>query len=114
MPDELPPECRRLVRSQALASAAQSRSDLRSHRLHRSFGQRVICRHISVQDRLHPRMIQFAFHFAIHHGDAMRMLGRRCPDDISVVGHNDMPLVDLVSPPLTTVRIEHREMDAHR
>jgi len=40
----------------------------------------------------------------------MRMLGRRCPDDISVVGHNDMPLVDLVSPPLTTVRIEHREM----
>ncbi len=40
----------------------------------------------------------------------MRMLGRRCPDDISVVGHNDMPLVDLVSPPPTTVRIEHREM----
>ena len=42
--------------------------------------------------------------------DAMRMLGLRCPDDISVVGHNDMPLVDLISPPLTTVRIEHREM----
>src|SRR6478609_8842302 len=42
--------------------------------------------------------------------DAMRMLGRRCPEDISVVGHNDMPLVDLISPPLTTVRIEHRAM----
>ncbi|MEH2561525.1 LacI family transcriptional regulator [Bradyrhizobium sp. AZCC 2289] len=42
--------------------------------------------------------------------DAMRMLGLRCPDDISVVGHNDMPLVDLISPPLTTIRIEHREM----
>ena len=40
----------------------------------------------------------------------MRMLGRRCPDDISVVGHNDMPLVDLISPPLTTIRIGHREM----
>jgi LacI family transcriptional regulator len=26
------------------------------------------------------------------------------------VGHNDMPLVDLISPPLTTVRIGHREM----
>jgi LacI family transcriptional regulator len=42
--------------------------------------------------------------------DAIRKLGLRCPEDISVVGHNDMPLVDLVSPPLTTVRIEHRDM----
>lgn len=42
--------------------------------------------------------------------DALRELGLRCPDDISLVGHNDMPLVDLVSPPLTTVRIEHRAM----
>ncbi|MFX9634860.1 substrate-binding domain-containing protein, partial [Acinetobacter baumannii] len=33
-----------------------------------------------------------------------------CPRDISVVGHNDMPLVDMVAPPLTTVRIGHREM----
>ena len=27
-----------------------------------------------------------------------------------MVGHNDMPLVDLISPPLTTIRIGHREM----
>ncbi len=27
-----------------------------------------------------------------------------------MVGHNDMPLMDVVSPPLTTIRIEHREM----
>ncbi len=27
-----------------------------------------------------------------------------------MVGHNDMPLMDMVSPPLTTVRIEHRAM----
>jgi LacI family transcriptional regulator, galactose operon repressor len=40
----------------------------------------------------------------------MRMLGWRCPDDISVVGHGDMPLVDLISPPLTTIRIGHREI----
>jgi LacI family transcriptional regulator len=39
----------------------------------------------------------------------MQMLGLRCPDDISVVGHGDMPLVDLISPPLTTIRIGHRE-----
>jgi LacI family transcriptional regulator len=31
--------------------------------------------------------------------------GLRCPDDISITGHNDMPLVDMVQPPLTTVRI---------
>lgn len=42
--------------------------------------------------------------------DVLRRQGLRCPEDVSVVGHNDMPLVDLVSPPLTTIRIEHREM----
>ncbi len=42
--------------------------------------------------------------------DATGRLGLTCPKDISIVGHNDMPLVDLISPPLTTVRIEHRTM----
>jgi LacI family transcriptional regulator len=36
-----------------------------------------------------------------------------CPADISLVGHNDMPLLDMLSPPLTTVRIQHREMGRH-
>ena len=36
--------------------------------------------------------------------------GLSCPEDISIVGHNDMPLVDMVEPPLTTVRIEHTAM----
>lgn len=34
----------------------------------------------------------------------------RCPTDISVVGHNDMPLVDMVEPPLSTIRIGPRDM----
>jgi LacI family transcriptional regulator len=42
--------------------------------------------------------------------EALREQGRRCPDDVSVIGHNDMPLVDLVDPPLSTVRISHHEM----
>jgi LacI family transcriptional regulator len=42
--------------------------------------------------------------------DALTARKLRCPADVSVVGHNDMPLVDMVSPPLTTVRISHREM----
>jgi LacI family transcriptional regulator len=42
--------------------------------------------------------------------DALRERGLRCPADISVVGHNDMPYVDMLSPPLTTVRIAQRRM----
>ena len=33
-----------------------------------------------------------------------------CPAHVSVTGHNDMPLVDMVEPPLTTVRIGQRAM----
>jgi LacI family transcriptional regulator len=41
---------------------------------------------------------------------ALAALGLSCPRDISVVGHNDMPLADMVEPPLTTIRIGPREM----
>lgn len=36
--------------------------------------------------------------------------GLACPRDLSVVGHNDMPLADMIEPPLTTIRIGPREM----
>jgi len=36
--------------------------------------------------------------------------GMRVPQDLSIVGHNDMPLVDMVEPGLTTVRISHDEL----
>jgi len=42
--------------------------------------------------------------------DALGERGLHCPADISVVGHNDMPYVDMLSPPLTTVRIAQRSM----
>ena len=42
--------------------------------------------------------------------DALRARGLRVPGDISVVGHNDMPLVDLIDPPLTTVRVAVEQM----
>ena len=38
--------------------------------------------------------------------------GLGIPQDLSIVGHNDMPLVDMVAPPLTTVRIGHEAMGA--
>lgn len=37
--------------------------------------------------------------------EALESSGRRCPDDMSVVGHNDMPFMARVDPPLTTVAI---------
>lgn len=36
---------------------------------------------------------------------SMHDRGLSCPDDCSLVGFNDMPLVDRVTPPLTTVRL---------
>lgn len=44
--------------------------------------------------------------------DALSEAGLACPADVSVVGYNDMPLMDIVSPPLTTVRIDYRAMGA--
>jgi LacI family transcriptional regulator len=41
---------------------------------------------------------------------AVQARGLRCPADISVTGYNDMPLVDMVQPPLTTVRIPHDQI----
>jgi LacI family transcriptional regulator len=33
-----------------------------------------------------------------------------CPNELSLIGHNDMPLLDMLNPPLTTLRIQHVEM----
>jgi LacI family transcriptional regulator len=41
---------------------------------------------------------------------ALRARGIGVPDQLSLIGHNDMPLLDQVSPPLSTVRIQHYEM----
>lgn len=40
----------------------------------------------------------------------LRAVGRRCPQDVSVTGYNDMPFLDMIPPRLTTVRI--RQFDA--
>jgi LacI family transcriptional regulator len=37
--------------------------------------------------------------------DAMVELGFRCPEEISIVGYDDLPLTAYTSPPLTTVRL---------
>jgi LacI family transcriptional regulator len=42
--------------------------------------------------------------------DALASRSLSCPRDMSVTGFNDMPFVDKLNPPLTTVRIQHYEM----
>jgi LacI family transcriptional regulator len=44
--------------------------------------------------------------------DALAARGLSCPGDMSVVGFNDTPFMDKLSPPLTTVRIPHYELGA--
>lgn len=43
---------------------------------------------------------------------ALQEAGLRVPDDISIVGCDDLPMAAFVSPPLTTIRIEREELGA--
>ncbi len=40
----------------------------------------------------------------------LKRRGIACPKAISVIGHNDMPLIDMIDPPLTTINIGHNAM----
>jgi len=42
--------------------------------------------------------------------DALHEKDLHCPDDVSVTGFNDMPYVDRLTPPLTTLHVPHDEM----
>lgn len=44
--------------------------------------------------------------------EALVSAGKRCPEDVSVVGFNDMPFVDRVHPALTTVHVPVYESGA--
>jgi LacI family transcriptional regulator len=44
--------------------------------------------------------------------DVFAERGIACPDAMSVVGFNDMPFLDKMRPPLTTVRVPHYEVGA--
>ena len=42
--------------------------------------------------------------------DALAEQGLSCPEDVSVTGFNDMPFSDRLSPPLTTLHIQHDDL----
>jgi LacI family transcriptional regulator len=44
--------------------------------------------------------------------DVFAERGVRCPEEVSVVGFNDMPFADRFQPPLTTIHIPHYEIGA--
>jgi LacI family transcriptional regulator len=44
--------------------------------------------------------------------DVFRERAIECPDDMSVVGFNDMPFLDKLRPPLTTIAIPHQQIGA--
>lgn len=41
---------------------------------------------------------------------ALKAAGLRCPEDVSVIGFNDMPFADQFNPPLTTIRYSYYDM----
>ena len=43
---------------------------------------------------------------------ALDEAGLSCPGDMSVVGFNDMPFIDMLRPPLTTVTFSHQQVGA--
>jgi LacI family transcriptional regulator len=43
---------------------------------------------------------------------ALRRLGRSVPEDVSLVGYNDIPLVSRLSTPLTSVRVPFDQIAA--
>jgi LacI family transcriptional regulator len=44
--------------------------------------------------------------------DVFREREIRCPEDLSVVGFNDIPFLDKLRPPLTTIAIPHQQIGA--
>jgi len=42
--------------------------------------------------------------------EALRRAGIRVPEDVSIAGYNDLLLVDMLNPPLTTVSVPQYEM----
>lgn len=44
--------------------------------------------------------------------DVFAERGLSCPGDVSVIGFNDMPFLDKLRPPLTTIAVPHHELGA--
>ena len=78
---------------------------VRAERFHESEGRR--CTELLLaQDWPFTAILCANDRLALGTIDALRQHGLRCPEDVSVTGYNDMPLLDLIPPGLTTIRIQ--------
>ncbi|GAA4336211.1 LacI family DNA-binding transcriptional regulator [Variovorax defluvii] len=93
------------LRDRGLPLAAEAECDSYS----REAGRRAMAQLLAQHDR--PEAVVCCNDLvALGAYDELRARGLRVPQDISITGHNDMPLVDMVDPPLTTIRLPHREL----
>jgi LacI family transcriptional regulator len=114
-----PPELSTTVRREAAFRAALQRHGLDDDAvvLHgEAFtvpaGRAVTARLLGVSDRDPTAILAGNDMIALGCYEALADAGLRCPQDISVAGHNDMPLMAHVSPPLTTVAIPQDRIGA--
>jgi LacI family transcriptional regulator len=86
--------------------------ELRQHAVHPipSEGRRLT--EALLRRRASPPTAIFAHNDSVAIGalGALRDAGLRCPEDVSLLGYNDAPLVDHVFPPLTTIRFPSEQI----
>lgn len=73
-------------------------------------GQRLFRMLLSQESELPTAIFAHNDLMALGALDALAEAGLRCPQDISVIGYDDLPHVDRLRPPLTTIRIQGEEL----
>jgi LacI family transcriptional regulator len=71
-----------------------------------------LCEQLIAEDRQFTAVAAANDLLALGCYDVFAEHGMRCPEDVSVVGFNDMPFADRFQPPLTTIHIPHYEIGA--
>jgi LacI family transcriptional regulator len=69
-----------------------------------------VCAELLHSDRDLSAIVAANDRLAIGCYDALEARGLRCPEDVSIVGFNDMPFIERLRPPLTSVRVPQREI----
>lgn len=73
-------------------------------------GRTLVGELLDRQERLPTAIFAHNDSIAIGAIGPLREHGIECPDDISLIGYNDVPLTDHVHPPLTTIRLPGYEL----
>jgi LacI family transcriptional regulator len=73
-------------------------------------GRRVFTQMLAAAEAMPTGVFAHNDALAIGVVDAIRSSGLRCPEDISVIGFNDNPFSDHLSPPLSTIRVPGHDL----